>query len=72
MTPPEEWGGELKHTDLWFIFGAESLPGVRKDQPLFPAAVHNHSLCFIESDLEHKCQAISSLYQKGWEKQGVE
>lgn len=45
---------------------------VREDQPLFPGAVHNHSLCFNESELEYKCQAISSVYQKGWGKGGVE
>lgn len=68
-------GRKLKCTDVWFIFGAESLPGqmsVRKDQPLFPAAVHRHPLCFNESELKYKCQAISSLYQEGWEKWGVE
>lgn len=68
-------GRKWKCTDVWFIFGAESLPGqmsVRKDQPLFPAAVHRHPLCFNESELKYKCQAISSLYQEGWEKWGVE
>lgn len=68
------WSGLMAGAHLLFIFGAESLPGqmsVRKDQPLFPAAVHNHCLCFKESELKYKCQAISSLYQKGWEKWGV-